>query len=180
MTTPTPPIPGGKPLAIGRRGLPDLRAVLEATASALEHAAFWLNHHGGTQSKKDAAHSADYARGVLKAYDETLQEVKPGALIRANGGTGAPGIVLRWPRDRKDWEPLNDGSDEWVVLWLPLPPGPANIEDMARSEELICAGDFTVIGHFPGAFRAAVGVGVRAAVGVELEAWAFPPKKKAP
>ncbi len=67
--------------------------------------------------------------------------IKPGDLIRDNT-TGHPSIVLRWPRDRADWTPLNDPSDEWVVLWI----DPSGLNNHSSLE---LAGGFTVVGIHP-------------------------------
>lgn len=73
------------------------------------------------------------------------QEVRPGDLIRRRGN-GPAGYVVRWPRDREDWTPLNDGSDEWVVTWF-LNEGATGRD---TDTELCCAAEFEVVGRIPG------------------------------
>ena len=72
-------------------------------------------------------------------------KVRPGDLIRRRGN-GPAGYVVRWPRDREDWTPLDDGSDEWVVTWF-LNEGATGRD---TDTELCCAAEFEVVGHIPG------------------------------
>lgn len=65
--------------------------------------------------------------------------VRPGALVRQRRRPDVAGIVRRWPSSCPD-EPLDDGSDEWVVCWFYTD---------AVMEEAECAGDFDVVGYFP-------------------------------
>lgn len=70
--------------------------------------------------------------------------VRPKALVQYKRNPQLFGVILRWPADRLDWEPLGDDSDEWVVLWFDFDRAGQKV---SHDSELVCAGEFRVIGY---------------------------------
>ena len=91
------------------------------------------------------AHAAVRLTPPAPAAPAKGAKVRPGDLIRRRGN-GPAGYVVRWPRDREDWTPLDDVSDEWVVTWF-LNEGATGRD---TDTELCCAAEFEVVGHIPG------------------------------